>query len=121
MFGLFGGDDGKKSSRKAPPHSEFGLLGEVEDELSECGARDLRVDHLSDRNQPEKLGGGIPDASFDHPGPGKTYIEVDSGRGRSKRDREQLAGFERALELGDRLIQVTEFGSRPINEDDGWF
>lgn len=95
------------------------IVEETERNIENVGF-DPSVDHLPGRDQPDELGGRIPDLSFDHPGPGRTFVEVDSSCSMEGHDRQQMDDFQDAARPEDRLFRVTPCGTSEFDtSDDG--
>lgn len=92
---------------------EADVIEDLANRLDEAGAERLMTDHVTDgRGAPEPLGDRRADLSFDHPGPGETFIEVDEQRDVAAR--RQLNDMVEPLGPGDRLLSVTD-------DDSAWW
>jgi hypothetical protein len=97
MFDLFGGDD---------DHDD--RVESQADLFSDLGYSDIRADHTSEYPDPKKRNGRVPDVTADNPFGRDPVVEIDTGRGTSKRDQRQLDDLSSGLDPDETLIQVDE-------------
>lgn len=86
---------------------EPAVIDDLASELTDAGVENLMTDHVVDgRGAAATFGDRRADLSFDHPGRGTTYIEVDDER--DDPARRQLDDMAADLGPGDRLLSVTD-------------
>lgn len=89
----------------------------IDDTLRACGANDRQTDHLEDGlGAPRELNDQRLDQSWDHPGPGRSFLEVDPTH--TDTGQEQLNKATEALDTEDHLYHATREGVHRVDEDE---
>ena len=92
---------------------------ETADELSMLGF-DVEADHIDDYENPEQIGGRVPDVTATGPFGQERVFEVDSSEQPSGHDKRQLQDM---TDTGADVTRLTpdDFGFGPQEGDDGLF